>query len=209
MDSFGGHDCWLLNDCRRARFGPGVAGLPVISSGRGRASDQCCCGRTGQTSATSRAAWAMAWLGTGDRTAGACPVDRRMLLGWIRRDFPLVILFLGRCTAAPRYSFARFHAAPAVAGRWAEPAEERGRSIREGHPTAQLEQQPVDHQHLPVRVAAAQRPPRQPDPAIPGTAALRRITSTTSRLRADDRAGAGAIHLAPGDGPPRHRPLRW
>ena len=55
---------------------------------------------------------------------------------------------------------------------------------------AQLEQQPPDHEPVPVPPAAAQRPPREPDPALPGAAALRGVAAAAGRLRGDDPARA-------------------
>ena len=82
------------------------------------------------------------------------------------------------------------------------------RPLRAGHPAAQLEQQPPDHEPVPVPPAAAQRPPRQPHPALPGAAALRRVAAAARRLRGDDPAGLLAAAVAPRHGQAGARPLR-
>ena len=68
-------------------------------------------------------------------------------------------------------------------------------------PVALVELQQHRHQRAALPPAAAQRPPRQPDPALPGAARLRGVAGAADRVRRDDRAGDRARRLAPGDGP--------
>ena len=73
---------------------------------------------------------------------------------------------------------------------------------------AQLEQQQRRLQRAALPPAAPQRPPRQPDPALPGAAPLRGGAAAADRLRRDDRARLVPADLAPGDGPAPARALR-
>ncbi len=74
-------------------------------------------------------------------------------------------------------------------------------ALRAGQPEPQLELEQHRHQRAAVPPAAAQRPPRQPHPALPDAARLRGVAEPAHRLRRDDRAGDRARALAPGDGP--------
>ena len=65
----------------------------------------------------------------------------------------------------------------------------RQRPMGAGDPAAQLEQQQRHDEPVPLPPAAAQRSPREPDPALPGAAALRGVAAAAQRLRVDDRAG--------------------
>ena len=68
-------------------------------------------------------------------------------------------------------------------------------------PSPLLELQQHRDQRAALPPAAAQRPPRQPDPALPDAARLRGVAGAADRVRRDDRARARAAGLAPGDGP--------
>ena len=82
-------------------------------------------------------------------------------------------------------------------------AEARGRPLRALHAGAQLEQQQRRLQRPPLPPAAPLRPPRQPDPSLPGAAPRRRGAAAADRLRGDDRPRLVPAALAPGDGPAR------
>ena len=68
-------------------------------------------------------------------------------------------------------------------------------------PSHSLELQQHRHQRAALPPAAAQRPPRQPDPALPDAAGLRGVPGAADRVRRDDRARARARRVATGDGP--------
>ena len=74
-------------------------------------------------------------------------------------------------------------------------------ALRAGRPPALLELQQHRDQRAALPPAAAQRPPRQPDPALPGAARLRGVAGAADRVRRDDRARARPADLPPGDGP--------
>ncbi len=86
--------------------------------------------------------------------------------------------------------------------------EDRQRPLRAVHAGAQLELRPHRDQPVPVPPAAAQRPPRQPDAALPDAAQHGRCAEPAERLRVDDRADVLPAAVAQGDGPPGARPLR-
>ena len=87
-------------------------------------------------------------------------------------------------------------------------AQERERPLRAVHARAQLELRPHRHQPVPVPPAAAQRPPRQPDPALPDAAQHGRFAEPAQRLRGADRADLLPAAVAQADGPPGDRALR-
>ena len=72
----------------------------------------------------------------------------------------------------------------------APPEGRRGRAaaLRAGRPQPQLELQQHRDQRAALPPAAAQRPPRQPHPALPGAARLRGEPGAADRVRRDDRA---------------------
>jgi alkane 1-monooxygenase len=74
-------------------------------------------------------------------------------------------------------------------------------------PRAQLEQQQRRLERAALPPAAPLRPPRQPDPPLPGAAPLRRGAAAAHRLRRHDRARVHPAAVAARDGPPRARPL--
>ena len=82
------------------------------------------------------------------------------------------------------------------------------RPVGAGDAPAQLEQQQRHDQPVPLPPAAAQRPPREPDPALPGAAALRRVAAAAQRVRHDDRAQLLPAAVAARDGQARARALR-
>ena len=84
----------------------------------------------------------------------------------------------------------------------------RGRPLRALRPRHSWNSNNVASNVLPLPPAAPQRPPRQPDPPLPGAAPLRRGAAAADRLRGDDRRRAGPAAVAAGDGPARARPLR-
>ena len=84
----------------------------------------------------------------------------------------------------------------------------RAAALRAGRPVALVELQQHRDQRAALPPAAAQRPPRQPDPALPDAARLRGVAGAADRVRRDDRARDRARGLAPGDGPAGARPLR-
>ena len=86
--------------------------------------------------------------------------------------------------------------------------EARRRPLRAHAPGAQLEQQQRRLQRAALPPAAPLRPPRQPDPPLPGAAPRRRGAAAAHRLRRHDPARRDPAALAPRDGPPRARPLR-
>ena len=86
--------------------------------------------------------------------------------------------------------------------------KQRGRPLRALPPRAQLEQQQRRLQRPALPPAAPQRPPRQPDPPLPGAAPRRRGAAAADRLRRHDRAGLGPAAVAAGDGPAPDRALR-
>ena len=85
---------------------------------------------------------------------------------------------------------------------------ERKQRYERVDPDAQLELQQHRDQRAALPPAAAQRPPRQPDPALPVAARLRGVAGAADRVRRDDRARDRARRLAPGDGPAGARALR-
>ena len=64
------------------------------------------------------------------------------------------------------------------------------------------------HQRAALPPATAQRPPCQPDPALPDPARLPGEPGAADRVRRDDRARHRPRGLAPRDGPPGPAPLR-
>ena len=153
------------------------------------------------------------WLDRHDRHVVEHPQQRAQRLG---DD-------LGAVRRADRRVRARRAALPAVAdGDRVPPARGRqlpralrspateaaGRTVRTHAAGAQLEQQQRRLQRAAVPPSAPQRPPRQPDPALPGAASFRRGAAAADRLRRHDPAGAGAAAVAPSDGPAPDRPLR-
>ena len=68
----------------------------------------------------------------------------------------------------------------------------RARALGAGRAPAQLELQQHRHERAALPPAAAQRPPRQPDPALPGAARLRRVARAADRVRRHDPARARA-----------------
>ena len=75
-------------------------------------------------------------------------------------------------------------------------------ALRAGRPQPQLELQQPRHERAALPPAAAQRPPCEPDPAVPGAARLQGVARPADRLRGDDPARARAGGLAPDHGPP-------
>ena len=84
----------------------------------------------------------------------------------------------------------------------------RAAALRAGRPLALVELQQHRDQRAALPPAAAQRPPRQPDPALPVPARLRGVAGAADRVRRDDRPVDRARGLAAGDGPAGARPLR-
>ena len=84
----------------------------------------------------------------------------------------------------------------------------RAPALRARRPQPQLELQQHRDQRAALPPAAAQRPPRQPDPALPDAAGLRGVPGAADGVRRDDRARHRPGRLATGDGPPRRGPLR-
>ena len=64
----------------------------------------------------------------------------------------------------------------------------RAAALRARRPLALVELQQHRDQRAALPPAAAQRPPRQPDPALPGAARLRGVAGAADRVRRDDRA---------------------
>ena len=126
----------------------------------------------------------IAVLGIGDPAAARGPGDRRLLAARGRQ-----------------LHGALRHAAP-------EGRQRRAPALRAGRPQPQLELQQHRDQRAALPPAAAQRPPRQPDPALPGAARLRGVPGAPDRVRRHDRARDRPGRLAPGDGPARGGPLR-
>ena len=77
----------------------------------------------------------------------------------------------------------------------------RAPALRAGRPQPQLELQQRRDQRAALPPAAAQRPPRQPDPSLPVAAGLRGVAGAADRVRRHDRARHRARRVAPGDGP--------
>ena len=126
----------------------------------------------------------VAWLGVGDPAVPRDPGGRRLLAARGRQ-----------------LHGALRHAAP-------EGRDGRAPALRAGRPQPQLELQQHRDQRAALPPAAAQRPPRQPDPSLPDAARLRGVPGAADRVRRHDRARHRARRLAPGDGPARRRPLR-
>ena len=84
----------------------------------------------------------------------------------------------------------------------------RAAALRAGRPDALVELQQHRDQRAALPPAAAQRPPRQPDPALPVAARLRGVAGAADRVRRDDRARRRTRRLAPGDGPASAGALR-
>ncbi len=82
------------------------------------------------------------------------------------------------------------------------------RPLRALHAGAQLELRPRGHQPVPVPPAAAQRSPRQPDPAVSDAAQHGRRAQPAERVRVDDLAHLLPAAVAQGDGPSGAGPLR-
>ena len=83
----------------------------------------------------------------------------------------------------------------------AEGRRRRAAALRAGRPLALVELQQHRDQRAALPPAAAQRPPREPDPALPVAARLRGEPGAADRVRRDDRARDRAGGLAAGDGP--------
>ncbi len=90
----------------------------------------------------------------------------------------------------------------------AEGRRRRARALRAGRPFALVELQQHRDQRAALPPAAPQRPPREPDPALPVVARLRGEPGAADRVRRDDRARDRPGSLAAGDGSEGARPLR-
>ncbi|CAG9250950.1 hypothetical protein BDI4_290123 [Burkholderia diffusa] len=90
----------------------------------------------------------------------------------------------------------------------ARPPQAAERPLRTLHAAAFVEQQSRRHQPVPVSVAAARRPSREPDTLIPGAAPLRRLAATAGRLRDDDPVRVCAAALVSRDESACRRALR-
>ena len=75
-------------------------------------------------------------------------------------------------------------------------------------PSHSVEQQQHRDQRAALPPAAAQRPPREPDPALPDPARLRGVAGAAHRLRRPDHPGPGPAAVVRGDGQAGARPLR-
>ena len=105
----------------------------------------------------------VAWLGVGDPALPRHPGRRRLLAARGRQ------LHGALRDAAP------------------EGRRRRAPALRAGRPLALVELQQHRDQRAALPPAAAQRPPRQPDPALPDPARLRGVTGAADRVRRDDR----------------------
>ena len=90
----------------------------------------------------------------------------------------------------------------------AEGRHRRPPALRARRPVALVELQQHRDQRAALPPAAAQRPPREPDQALPGAARLRGVAGAADGVRRDDRPRDRAAGVAPRDGPAGARPLR-
>ena len=192
---------------RRDAGGPGVVAGSASRSGRScRAPSPARCATAGRSSATGCAAW-----------ASACSRLRNDVLN----AWAMTVVLWAALLVAFGVGIAALPADPGGVRLLPARGGQLPRALRAGAAAdsttaggsgsvaaAQLEQQQRHDEPVPLPPAAAQRSPREPDPALPGAAALRGVAAAAQRLRHDDRAVLRPAAVAPRDGQAGARALR-